>query len=40
MTPIHHHFEMSKWSEYKIVISFSLTGAFFGILGIALVLAF
>ncbi len=40
MTPIHHHFEMSKWSEYKIVIVFSLAGAVFGILGIALILAF
>ncbi len=40
MTPIHHHFEISKWSEYKIVISFSLTGAVFGILGIVLVLTF
>lgn len=40
MTPIHHHFEMSKWSEYKIVISFSLAGAFFGGLGIALILTF
>lgn len=24
MSPIHHHFEMSGWSEYKIVIIFSL----------------
>ena len=24
MTPIHHHFEMSKWSETKIVTVFSL----------------
>ena len=40
MTPIHHHFEMSKWSEYKIVITFSLTGAVFGALGIALILTF
>ncbi len=24
MSPIHHHFELSKWSEYKIVIVFSL----------------
>lgn len=40
MTPIHHHFEMSKWSEYKIVITFSLAGAFFGVLGIALLLTF
>jgi len=34
MTPIHHHFEMSGFSEYKIVITFSLTGMIFGILGI------
>lgn len=40
MTPIHHHFEMSKWSEYKIVITFSLAGAVFGALGIASILAF
>lgn len=39
MTPIHHHFEMSKWSEYKIVIVFSLVSAAFGIVGIALLLA-
>lgn len=24
MTPIHHHYELSGWSEYKIVITFSL----------------
>ncbi|MDE5764409.1 MAG: phospho-N-acetylmuramoyl-pentapeptide-transferase [Ruminococcus sp.] len=40
MTPIHHHFELSKWSEYKIVISFSMAGIFFGIIGIVLLLAF
>ncbi len=40
MTPIHHHFEMSNWSEYKIVISFSLACVFFGGLGIALILTF
>lgn len=40
MTPIHHHFEMSKWSEYKIVITFSLAGAVFGIIGIVLLLIF
>lgn len=34
MTPIHHHFEMSGFSEYKIVISFSITGMIFGVLGI------
>ena len=40
MTPIHHHFEMSGFSEYKIVITFSLTGIIFGILGIITLLAF
>ncbi len=40
MTPIHHHFEMSKWSEYKIVITFSLTGIIFGILGIVTLFVF
>lgn len=34
MTPIHHHFEMSGFSEYKIVITFSFAGIIFGILGI------
>ncbi|MBE6900453.1 MAG: phospho-N-acetylmuramoyl-pentapeptide-transferase [Ruminococcaceae bacterium] len=27
MAPIHHHFEMSGWSEWKIVIVFCLVGA-------------
>ncbi|MBR6967175.1 MAG: phospho-N-acetylmuramoyl-pentapeptide-transferase [Ruminococcus sp.] len=40
MTPIHHHFEMSGFSEYKIVITFSLCGIIFGILGIITLLAF
>ena len=40
MTPIHHHFEMCKWSEYKIVITFSLTGIIFGIIGIVTLLVF
>ena len=26
MSPIHHHFELCKWSEYKIVLVFSLVG--------------
>lgn len=26
MSPIHHHFELCKWSEYKIVTVFSLVG--------------
>lgn len=34
MTPIHHHFELSGFGEYKIVITFSLTGIVFGVLGI------
>ncbi len=40
MTPIHHHFEMCKWSEYKIVITFSLAGIIFGIIGIVTLLVF
>ena len=40
MTPIHHHFEMSGFSEYKIVITFSLTGIIFGILGIITLLTY
>lgn len=34
MTPIHHHFEMSGWSELKIDAVFSLTAAAFGALAI------
>ena len=40
MTPIHHHFEMSGFSEYKIVITFSLSGIIFGVLGIITLLVF
>lgn len=32
MSPIHHHFEMCGFSEYKIVITFSLFGLICGIL--------
>ena len=32
MSPIHHHFEMSGWSEVKIVVVFSLVTAIVGIL--------
>ena len=39
MTPIHHHFEMSGFSEYKIVITFSLAGIIFGVLGIVTLVA-
>lgn len=38
MTPIHHHFELSGFSEYKIVITFSLFAMVMGILGLLLVL--
>ncbi|MBE6839137.1 MAG: phospho-N-acetylmuramoyl-pentapeptide-transferase [Ruminococcus sp.] len=37
MSPIHHHFEMSGWGEYKIVIVFSLVAAAAGIGAIAIV---
>ncbi len=40
MTPIHHQFEMSGFSEYKIVITFSLFGIIFGVLGIITLLVF
>ncbi len=40
MTPIHHHFEMSGYSEYKIVITFSIAGIISGILGIITLLAY
>ncbi|MBQ8687975.1 MAG: phospho-N-acetylmuramoyl-pentapeptide-transferase [Ruminococcus sp.] len=38
MTPIHHHFEMSGFSEYKIVITFSLFSLIAGLGGVLLVL--
>ena len=38
MSPIHHHFEMSGFSEYKIVITFSLFGAIAGLCGLLLVI--
>lgn len=36
MTPIHHHFEMSGWSELKIDAVFSLSAAAFGALAVIL----
>lgn len=36
MSPIHHHFEMSGFSEYKIVVTFSLFGLLMGAAAIAL----
>lgn len=38
MTPIHHHFEMSGWSETKIVVIFSLTTALLGVVSLLLVI--
>lgn len=35
MAPIHHHFELSGWSEYKIVFVFSAITLAAGILGVA-----
>ncbi|CAD2078209.1 phospho-N-acetylmuramoyl-pentapeptide-transferase [Jeotgalicoccus coquinae] len=36
MTPIHHHFELSGWNEWKIVIVFWSAGLLAGILGVIL----
>ena len=36
MSPIHHHFEMCKWNEYKIVIVFSIVGLIAGIIAVAI----
>ena len=37
MAPIHHHFEMSGWSENKIVTVFSIVNLFGGIGAIAII---
>lgn len=37
MSPIHHHFEMCGWGEYKIVIIFSLIGLAAGVAATILV---
>lgn len=34
MTPIHHHFEMSGWSEIKIDVVFTFTAVLFGALAV------
>ncbi|MGN1111545.1 MAG: phospho-N-acetylmuramoyl-pentapeptide-transferase, partial [Oscillospiraceae bacterium] len=36
MTPIHHHFELSGWSEIKIDVVFSIFAALFGALAVFL----
>ena len=38
MSPIHHHFEMSGWSEVKIVVVFSIAEAIFGAISLLLLL--
>lgn len=39
MSPIHHHFELSGFSEYKIVITFSFAAIVFSILGVIFVVS-
>ncbi|MBQ6041834.1 MAG: phospho-N-acetylmuramoyl-pentapeptide-transferase [Oscillospiraceae bacterium] len=34
MSPIHHHFELCKWSEYKIVTVFSLVGVLAAVIAV------
>lgn len=34
MSPIHHHFELGGWSEWRVVITFWSTGLIFACLGI------
>jgi phospho-N-acetylmuramoyl-pentapeptide-transferase len=36
MAPLHHHFELSGWSETQIVQRFWLIGLLFGMIGVAL----
>lgn len=36
MSPIHHHFELSGWSEWRVVITFWAVGLVFAALGILL----
>lgn len=38
MSPIHHHFELCGWSEYKIVIVFSLVGLAAGVIANAVMM--
>ena len=38
MSPIHHHFEMSGWSEVKIVAVFSVVAGLFGLVALLLVI--
>ena len=38
MTPLHHHFEMSGWSETQITMRFWIVGMMCGLIGVALAL--
>ena len=38
MSPIHHHFELSGWSEVKVVSVFWFVGLLFSILAILLLI--
>ncbi|MDQ0253819.1 phospho-N-acetylmuramoyl-pentapeptide-transferase [Evansella vedderi] len=34
MSPLHHHYELSGWSEWRVVVTFWLVGILFGITGV------
>ncbi|WP_379967038.1 phospho-N-acetylmuramoyl-pentapeptide-transferase [Ectobacillus sp. sgz5001026] len=34
MSPIHHHYELSGWSEWRVVVTFWTVGLLFAVLGI------
>lgn len=39
MSPIHHHFELSGWNETKVVTIFWLTGVFFSVIALTILMA-
>ncbi len=34
MSPLHHHYELSGWSEWRVVVTFWMVGMIFAIMGI------
>jgi phospho-N-acetylmuramoyl-pentapeptide-transferase len=34
MSPLHHHYELSGWSEWRVVVTFWSVGLLFAMLGI------
>lgn len=36
MSPLHHHYELSGWSEWRVVVTFWLVGMIFAVIGIYL----